>query len=195
VGDAQQLPVQTAAFDVTVARLVLNFVPDAARAFAEMTRATCPDGLVTAHVWDYAAGMQVLRYFWDAATALDPAASSLEEGRRFPLCQPEALADLFRAGSLLDVAVGPLEIATTCRDFDDYWTPFLSGQGPAPSYIAALDAHGRARLQERLRASVPAKADGTISLRARTWAVCGRYRCGVSPVHAWPCRHGLRRSH
>ncbi len=174
VGEAQQLPVESAAFDVTVAGLVLNFVPDAARAVAEMARATCPGGLVAAYVWDYAAGMQVLRCFWDAATALDPAAACLGEGRRFPLCQPQALADLFRAGSLLDVAVGPLEIATTCRDFDDYWTPFLSGQGPAPSYVAALEAHGRARLHERLRASVPAQADGTIALMARAWVVCGR---------------------
>ena len=93
-GDAQALPVAHSEFDVAVAGLVLNFVPDPAKAAAEMHRAVRVGGTVGAYVWDYADGMQLLRRFWDAAVTLDPGARELDEGRRFPLCRPEALWSL-----------------------------------------------------------------------------------------------------
>ena len=43
-------------------------------------------GTVAAYVWDYADRMEMMRYFWDAAVALDPTSADLDEGRRFPLC-------------------------------------------------------------------------------------------------------------
>jgi len=46
-------------------------------------------GTVAAYVWDYAGQMQLMRYFWDAAVALDGVASALDEGQRFPICEPE----------------------------------------------------------------------------------------------------------
>jgi hypothetical protein len=60
------------------------------------------------------------------------------------------------------------------RDFDDYWTPFLGGQGPAPGYATSLDAARRERLRDRIRAALPTAADGSITLTARAWAVRGR---------------------
>jgi SAM-dependent methyltransferase len=174
VGDARSLPVETAGYDAAVAALVLNFVPDPHLAVAEMARATRAGGLVAAYVWDYAEGMQLLRAFWDAAVALDPAAKQLDEGRRFPLCRPQALTALFRAANLAEVAVRALEVATPFRDFDDYWSPFLGGQGPAPGYAMALDEGRRAALRERLRACLPIQADGSFVLIARAWAVRGR---------------------
>jgi SAM-dependent methyltransferase len=173
VGDAQALPVETAAYDVAVAGLVLNFVPDPGRAVAEMARATVADGLVAAYVWDYADGMRLLRHFWDAALALDPAARAHDEGRRFPLCRPAALADLFSSARLAEVAGRAIEVSTPFRDFDDYWLPFLDGQGPAPGYAMALDEDHRAALRERLRASLPIGSDGSTHLTARAWAVRG----------------------
>jgi hypothetical protein len=59
------------------------------------------------------------------------------------------------------------------RDFEDYWTPFLGGQGPAPGYCMGLPEERRAALRERLRTSLPAAADGRIALTARAWAVRG----------------------
>lgn len=102
VGDAQALPLRGGRFDRVVSGLALNFVPDAARAVTEFTRVTAPGGSVAAYVWDYAAGMQLVRYFWDAAVALDPAAARLDEGQRFPLCQPEPLRQLWRDAGLAD---------------------------------------------------------------------------------------------
>lgn len=174
VGDAQSLPVPSAQFDAAVSGLVLNFVPQPALAVAEMRRAVRPGGMVAAYVWDYAGKMELMRYFWNAAAELDAAARDLDEGRRFPLCQPEKLAALFNEGGLHDVQAKAIDVPTRFRDFDDYWTPFLGGQAPAPGYCMSLDEPGRAALRDRIRAALPVAADGTISLVARAWAVRGR---------------------
>jgi hypothetical protein len=124
-------------------------------------------------VWDYAEGMELIRTFWDAAIALDPAAADLDEARRFPLCRPGPLRSLFETAGLSDVEAAPIEVPTVFADFDDLWQPFLGGQGPAPGYVAALPTTRRDALREHLRAALP---DGPIPLRARAWAVRGRVR-------------------
>lgn len=173
VGDAQALPVTGATYDAVVAGLVLNFVPDPNRALTEMRRVTRAGGTVAAYVWDYAGQMQLMRYFWNAAVALDPAAFPLDEGRRFPICKPEPLAHLFRAAGLQGVEVRSIDVATPFRDFEDYWSPFLGGQAPAPGYTMSLSQERRAALREHIRARLPIAADGSIHLSARAWAVRG----------------------
>ena len=180
--DARRLPVADARVDAAVSGLVLNFVPDPAAAVAEMARVTRPGGRVAAYVWDYAGRMELIRRFWDAAVALDPAAGELDEGRRFGLCRPEPLARLFRDAGLVEVAGRAIEVPTRFRDFDDYWTPFLGGQGPAPGYALALDEGRRAALREALRARLPVAADGSIPLVARAWAVAGTRAGAPAPV-------------
>jgi SAM-dependent methyltransferase len=172
-GDASALPAEAAGYDAVVSGLVLNFVPEPAWAAAGMARAARAGGVVAAYVWDYAGKMQLLRHFWNAAAALDLSALELDEGRRFPLCQPQALEDLFRAAGLRAVEARAIDVATDFRDFDDYWAPFLGGQGPAPSYVMSLSEDRRAALRERLRQSLPAALDGSIPLVARAWAVRG----------------------
>jgi ubiquinone/menaquinone biosynthesis C-methylase UbiE len=173
VGQAEALSVESATYDAAVSGLVLNFIPQPDRAVAEMSRATRPGGSVAVYVWDYAGKMQLMRHFWNAAAALDPAAYELDEGRRFPLCQPEPLRQLFQSAGLTQVDVCPIDIATDLRDFEDYWSPFLGGQGPAPSYVMALSEERRAALRERIRAGLPCALDGSIPLVARAWAVRG----------------------
>jgi SAM-dependent methyltransferase len=172
-GDAQALPVESDAYDAVVSGLVLNFVPDPARAVDEMARATRSGGTVAVYVWDYAGEMQFMRYFWDAAAAVNPMARELDEGSRFPVCHPEALERLFAAANLRDVTTRAIDIATNFRTFDDYWKPFLGGQGAAPSYLMALDTERRAAVRERIRATLPTAPDGSISLMARAWAARG----------------------
>lgn len=172
-GDAQALPIGDAAFDATVAGLSINFVPDQPGALTEMCRATRAGGVVAAYVWDYAGEMQMMRHFWNAAAALDPAALPLDEGRRFPVCNPEPLAGLFQGAGLKDVSVRPIDAPTIFKDFDDYWTPFLGGHAPAPGYCMALSEDRRAALRDRIRANLPTRDDGSIPLIARAWAVRG----------------------
>jgi SAM-dependent methyltransferase len=174
VADAVSLPAATGSVDYVVSGLVLNFLPDPARAVAGMARACRPGGAVAAYVWDYAEGMLPIRLFWDAAVAVDPSAVDLDEGRRFPICQPDRLAELFAAAGLTEVHGTAVTVATRFRDFDDYWTPFLGGQGPAPGYCAGLSDAARERLRNQLRATLPRARDGSIQLSARAWAVRGQ---------------------
>ena len=173
VGDAAALPVATASVDLAVAALSLNFVPDPVSAVAEMARATRPGGTVAAYVWDYAEKMEKLRVFWDAAVALDPSAAALDEGVRFPLCRSDALSGLFASVGLRDVEARAIDLPTFFRTFEEFWTPFLGGQGPAPGYAMALSEERREALRERIRTTLPIAADGSIRLIARAWAVRG----------------------
>jgi SAM-dependent methyltransferase len=172
-GAAGALPFEDGAFDAAVSGLVLNFVSDPARGVADMRRVARPGGTVAAYVWDYAGEMQMMRIFWDAAVALDPASRDLDEGRRFPICRPEALESVFESAALQAVVTRAIDVPTDFVDFDDYWTPFLGGQAPAPGYVASLDEARRAALREYIRAALPVAPDGSIHLVARAWAVRG----------------------
>lgn len=174
LGDAAALPTESASADVAVSGLMINFVPDMPGAVAEMARAVRREGIVAAYVWDYVGEMQLMRRFWDAVVALDPAALEKDEGRRFPVCRPEPLAALFEGAGLAAVETQAIDVPTVFRDFDDYWQPFLGGQGPAPAYCTALPEDRRNALREQLRATLPTAPDGSIPLTARAWAVKGR---------------------
>ncbi|HXH20883.1 MAG TPA: class I SAM-dependent methyltransferase [Dehalococcoidia bacterium] len=173
VADAQELPYAGGSFDAVVSGLVLNFVPDKERMAAEMARVSRPGGIVGLYVWDYAGEMQMMRRFWDAAEALDPEAVHYDEGARFTICHPERLAALFSATRIRDVQVRAIDVTTRFRDFDDYWTPFLMADAPAPGYCMSLAEDRRVALRERLRSTLPIAPDGSIELIARAWAVKG----------------------
>jgi len=173
VGDARRLSVESARYDAVVSALALNFIPEIATAMAEMARVVRSGGIVAGYVWDYAGKMELMRYFWDAAVALRPADLERDEGRRFPICQPGPLEHLFEGAGLKSVEVRSIDISTNFRDFDDYWSPFLGGQFPAPDYAMSLDEEARVALRERIRVHLPIAADGSISLIARAWAVRG----------------------
>ena len=170
-GGATSIPLNDASADVVVSGLVLNFVPDQRAALAEMARVTGRNGTIGAYVWDYAGKMELMRYFWDAAVELDPNATALDEAIRSPVCRPEALKELFAGAGLNDVDVTAIDIPTPFASFQDYWQPFLGGQGPAPAYAMSLADDARARLRDRIRERIPVQADGSISLIARAWAI------------------------
>lgn len=176
VGDAQALPVADAAFDAAVSGLVLNFVPRPATMVGEIARAVRRGSPIALYVWDYAGGMQLIRRFWDAAKALDPGAAALDEAARFPGCAPEPLEALLEEGGLRHVESRSIDVPTRFRDFDDYWSPFLGGQGPAPTYAMSLPDDRRVALRERIRSALPVQPDGSIALTARAWAVRGTRR-------------------
>lgn len=167
---ADHLPLADGAVDVVASALVLNFVPDAAAALREMVRVTAARGCVAACVWDYAQQMEMIRHYWDAAAQLGLLAPGQAQGERFPICRPEALAEAFAGAGLQQVAVSAIEIDMRFADFEDFWQPFLGGQGPAPAHAVGLKDAERARLRETLRARVPVQADGSVRLRARAWA-------------------------
>ncbi|HXF53303.1 MAG TPA: class I SAM-dependent methyltransferase [Hyphomicrobiaceae bacterium] len=172
VGDAQALSIESASRDVVASALVLNFVPDRKKALAEMKRVVRPGGTVGFYVWDYpGGGMGLMRAFWTAATALDPAAADLAEDKRFPFCKPDGLAALMKDAGFAKIDHTTIEAPTVFRDFEDYWHPFTLGAGPAPGYCTSLEPGARERLKQRLSDSLPRQKDGSIHLSSRAWAL------------------------
>jgi SAM-dependent methyltransferase len=173
VGDAQQLQFEAGSFDATISLLIMNFVPDPARALTEMIRVTRPGGVVAAAVWDYGAGMEMLRVFWDEAVALDQDAKRKDE-RHMPLSGSGELRSLWHAHRLRDIVEASITIDMPFSSFDDYWSPFLANQGPAGAHVSTLPAPDRERLRLKLRRRLLGDGpDRQISLHASAWAVRG----------------------
>ncbi len=173
VGDAQHLQLKDGAFDQTLALLVINFIPDAPQAVRELKRVTKPGGVVSAAVWDYAEGMQLLRVFWDEAVALDPTLAARDE-RTMPWCRRGELATLWKSQGLAQVEEQTLTIPLHFTSFEDFWGPFLLGQGPAGAYAKGLPSERRAALEQRLRRRLLGDGpDRPFDLEARAWAVRG----------------------
>jgi trans-aconitate methyltransferase len=173
-GDAQAIPESDDTFDVVVSGLVLNFVRDKDAAVREMVRVARPGSTVALYVWDYAGHMQLMRYFFDVATTLDPRASEFDDGVKAAVCRPRPLVELFARAGLTDVEVRAIDIPMAFESFDDYWTPFLGGTGSAPMYCMSLDAEKREQLRRAVQRRLPTGPDGEILLAARAWAAKGR---------------------
>jgi SAM-dependent methyltransferase len=173
VGSLEDLRLPDESADCVVAGLCLNFAADPAAALRECARAARPGGLVATYVWDYAGEMQMMRRFWDAAVELDPAAAEFDEGRRSAFCNRDDLVRLFSDAPLHDIDARAIDAPTVFADFDDFWSPFLGGQAPAPAYAMSLNPPDRERLRDLVRSQLPVAPDGSISLIARAWAVKG----------------------
>jgi hypothetical protein len=98
----------------------------------------------------------------------------VHEGIRFPDSTAKSLKDLFENAGLKEAEAAPIEIDTYFPDFDDYWKPFLGGQGPAPAYVLSLDETERSKLRDVLYERLPIQTDGSIPLAARAWAAKGK---------------------
>ena len=173
IGDAQQLRFADATFESSLSLLVFNFIPDAGKALREVIRVTKPAGRIAAAVWDYGAGMRMLRIFWDAAVSIDPDAEALDE-RHMPLCRAGELSDLWKKAGLTNVDERPLDITMRFSSFAGYWDPFLLGQGPAGAYTRRLERARLEMLRDELKGRLQLSAENVFfELPARVWAVRG----------------------
>jgi ubiquinone/menaquinone biosynthesis C-methylase UbiE len=171
VGDAQALPFADEAFDVVVAALVINFVPDRTRALGEMRRVASAGGMVAGYVWDFAAerspsgplrlGMR--QFGLDVPALPGTAHSSLA-----------ALEALFAEAGLRNVETRCIDVTQRYASFDDFWLAQTPGYSPTTAIIAAMTPGDRARLKDTVRAGLPAEADGGIAYSARAHAVRAR---------------------
>jgi SAM-dependent methyltransferase len=173
VSPAEALPFADAAFDHTLAQLVVNFMTDPPAGVREMRRVTRPGGTVAAAVWDYAGEMTLVRRFWDAAVALDPSAEQRDEGRCMPFCTPGKLGDLWTGSGLAEVSVSAVVVAAGYDGFEDLWQPLERGVAPSGAYAASLPTERRAVLKEELRRRLGVH-DDPFRLTARAWLVTGR---------------------
>ncbi len=171
VGDAARLPFADEEFDVSLACLVLSFVSSPKAAVAEMSRVTVRGGTVAATIWDHAQGMTMLRAFWEAAEEVDKSEKPAEAQRNL---EQSALASLWNEAGFKDIRVEPLTVEMPFASFDDYWSPFLAGQGPAGAYVAAAPAEIRASMSKILRHRFLGDgADRPFTIHSRAWAIRG----------------------
>ena len=174
VGDALALPLDDNSVGFAVSGLVLNFIPEPEKALAEMRRVTVNGGTVAVYVWDYAGTMEFLNTFWDVAIALNPGAANLHEGKRFPESNAQGLGKHFERAGFSKTSSAPIQIDTFFKSFEDYWQPFLGGQGPAPTYVLSLADRDQEALEAKLRNRLPIQNDGSINMIAQAWAMRGQ---------------------
>jgi SAM-dependent methyltransferase len=170
-GRAEAIPFDDDQFDVALAQLVLHFVSDPAAAGLELRRVVRPGGVNGACVWDFDAGMEMLRLFWDAALDADQGAP--DEARTMRFGRQGEIADWLRGAGLEDVAETTLAVTATYTDFDELWSGFLAGIGPAGSYCVSLSADQQALVRRGMFERLGAP-DGPVTLAATARSAHGR---------------------
>ena len=133
VARAEELPFGDGAFQGAMSQLVLSFVGDPDAMTAELARVVRPGGVVAACTFE-ANGFALVRTFWDAALRLDPDAP---DDSTIPYRRMSELIALWTRAGFGDLATATIELESEYKDFEDFWTPFAYGIGPAGSYLVA----------------------------------------------------------
>jgi ubiquinone/menaquinone biosynthesis C-methylase UbiE len=170
LGDAMALPFDTGQFDVAVMALVLFFVPDPAKAAAEMTRVVAPGGTVAAYVWDiFGGGLPTL-----------PIQAELLRFGLPPLHPPSADASrmevvraLWTEAGLEAIETREITVHRSFRDFEALWQS-ATAIATVGQVVAGMEAADVEKLTARLRERLPADASGRITYSARANAIKGR---------------------
>jgi SAM-dependent methyltransferase len=167
-GAAEALPWPDGSFDTALAQLVIHFLDDPVVGVSEMRRVVRPGGLVAACSWDFPA-MQLLRTFWESVRRLDPKAP----GEALPYATIDGLAQLGGEAGLENVETRALEVSSSYEGFDELWSTFLLGVGPAGEYCVSLARERQEAVRDEYRRRV-GKPGGSFELVATAWAVRGR---------------------
>jgi SAM-dependent methyltransferase len=175
VADACDLPFASSSFDRVLSLLCLHFIPDAHAAINQLVRVARPGGTVAAAVWDARGGFVAQRLFYDTAAMLDEqAVSARAQQLTRPLCRPGELENAWRAAGIRNVVATQLVTRMEYESFDDFWLPYLGGQGGAAAYVATLTEGQREILRESLRSAyLDGEINGPRSYAAVAWAVKG----------------------
>jgi SAM-dependent methyltransferase len=148
VAPAESIPFDDDTFDLALAQLVMHFVSDPDTAASELHRVVRPGGLVGACVWDLDGGMEMLRRFWDAVAAAGVAAGG--DGGAVAFGGPGELVELFSRAGLSQVTETTLRVTSTYGDFDELWSGFLAGVGPAGTFCLSLSDASRATVKQEM---------------------------------------------
>jgi ubiquinone/menaquinone biosynthesis C-methylase UbiE len=165
---AERLPFPDNEFDVTLAQLVVHFMPDAVAGLRGMARVTRPGGVVAACVWDHAGHRGPLRDFWAAARTVVP---DVDDESELPGTREGLLEQLLNAAGLRAIESTALTVSLPLASFEAWWEPFTRGVGPAGVFVRGLDPSARAALEAECRRRLP--ADGPFSLDGVAWAARG----------------------
>jgi len=170
VGDAQALPFDDDEFDVAVMALVISFVPDPAKAAAEMVRVVRPGGLIASYMWDYPAGVPNYPILAAAKSmGIDP---PVPPSATFS--QHDTMRHLWEGAGLEAINTRVIRIPVSYSDFDDFWMSYAVPVGTQGKLIYSMSPSAREQLRSCLREQLPTSADGRITYEAFANAVSGR---------------------
>lgn len=173
VGDAHALPFPDVTFDVVASALVINFIPDRARALSEMRRVTRPGGIVAGYVWDFAPELSPsgpFRLGMRQIVADVPTLPGTDDSR---LC---ALRSLFERAGLEEATTRSIDVTVSFPDFEAFWLAQTPSYSPTTKMIAAMPESDRVRLIASVRARLPVRPDGRIEYSARANAIRAHVR-------------------
>jgi SAM-dependent methyltransferase len=168
VATAEELPFGAAEFEATLAQLVVHFMSDPVAGIREMRRVTRPGGVVAACVWDDpASNASPLSLFWRAVRVVET--GTLAEDSR-PGSHDGDLVRLFSAAGLVGIEQSEMWIHLRHETFEDWWTPYEDGTGPAGRYLATRTQEQKVALREAARSLVPVTP---FQMTGRAWAARG----------------------
>jgi SAM-dependent methyltransferase len=170
LGSAELLPFHARTFDAALAQLVVHFMRDPVAGIRERARVAKHGGVVAACVWDFGGDRGPLGPFWPAAREIRPDVD--DESHRAGARQGH-LVQLFTDAGLEDVGEVELAVTRTYPSFEEWWTTFTRGVGPAGTFYASLDPGEQSTLEARCRELLPV---GSFTLTAHAWAARGRAR-------------------
>ncbi|MGL4279072.1 MAG: hypothetical protein ACRCS0_01790, partial [Albidovulum sp.] len=150
--------------------LVIAFIPDPARAVAELARVTRPGGMVAAYMWEMRGGAP-LAPLHRALLALGHPAPLPPSTEASSL---DALEALWRGAGLVEVAVETFPLTVTFEDFEDFWQSNVRPVGPLAAVLGNLSGAERDRLRQHLKDNLPIDRAGRIAYGALANAVKGR---------------------
>ena len=169
LASAESLPFADGGFQAALSQLVLAFVRDADRAAAEMARVLRKGGTAAACMFE-ANGFALVRTFWDAALRFD---RSAPDDARLPFRRMEELVGLWERAGFREVAPGVIDLEAGYADFEDFWSPFAFGIGPAGAYLVKQPEDRRAAIRDACF-EILGRPSGPFALTARVLAVRGR---------------------
>ena len=167
--DAQTLPFPDRSFDAAAMALVITFIPDPAKAVAEMARVVRPGGIIATYMWDTLAGGVPLAPLKRALKSMgkDYARMSSTASKR------DVMQSLWQGTGLQSVEIREIRIPVTYSGFDDFCESNIVPIGPAGQVLKTLSTAETDQLKARLREQLPIAADGRITYEAFANAVRG----------------------
>jgi ubiquinone/menaquinone biosynthesis C-methylase UbiE len=171
VGNAQSLPFPDGEFDAASMALVITFIPEPAKALAELKRVVKPGGMIGTYVWDFLGGGSPQQPLREAVEAMGVTVSPTPGHVNSRI---ERLGELFAAASLDAVATRMIEIEVTYPDFDTYWRSQTALANTVVQYLREMTEADVERVKAHLREHLPADRAGRIAYKARASAAKGR---------------------
>jgi SAM-dependent methyltransferase len=167
-GSATELPFDDNSFDAVTMALVIFFVPDDAKAVAEMARVAKPGASVSTYGWDILGG----------GLPMEPINRELPAVGVAPLMPPNPdaasmknLRNLWEGAGLKDIETKTITVRRSFSDFNDYWTN--CSRGPGSGLMESLSQDQVTDLKARVLAKVPRDANDDLIFEARANAIKG----------------------